>query len=184
MKSALLITLITLLKVIWETASYSWSRDAVVGIQNNASTGSTKYINEDLVNTTSSPLIVRYNLNVTSNVGTCITNQTLNVLVKPDPEVTSSLRVNVCHGETLNYQITSGVANTSFNWAQNQNINVNSGATSSANNSSTITQLFENDSTIEQTVTYDITGTYDGCRSDISIKLLYLQNLFLFRQMI
>ena len=146
-----------------DSVSYSWSRDAVVGIQNNASTGSTKYINEDLVNTTSSPLIVRYNLNVTSNVGTCITNQTLNVLVKPNPEVTSPLRVNVCHGETLNYQITSGVANTSFNWAQNQNININSGATSSANNSSTITQLFENDSTIEQTVTYDITGTYDGC---------------------
>ena len=85
------------------------------------------------------------------------------MLVKPNPEVTSPLRVNVCHGETLNYQITSGVANTSFNWAQNQNININSGATSSANNSSTITQLFENDSTIEQTVTYDITGTYDGC---------------------
>ena len=69
----------------------------------------------------------------------------------------------MCHGETLNYQITSGVANTSFNWTQNQNININSGATSSANNSSTITQLFENDSTIEQTVTYDNTGTYDGC---------------------
>ena len=72
-----------------DSVSYSWSRDAVVGIQNNASTGSTKYINEDLVNTTSSPLIVRYNLNVTSNVGTCITNQTLNVLVKPNQEVIS-----------------------------------------------------------------------------------------------
>ena len=45
--------LITLLKVIWRQRKLLWSRDAVVGIQNNASTGSTKYINEDLVNTTS-----------------------------------------------------------------------------------------------------------------------------------
>ena len=96
----------------------------------------------------------------------------------------SSLRVNVCHGETLNYQITSGVANTSFNWAQNQNININSGATSSANNSSTITQLFENDSTIEQTVTYDITELTMDVVVRLSIRVIVSPEPVFVQQMI
>ncbi|MEK9603191.1 MAG: PKD-like domain-containing protein, partial [Flavobacteriaceae bacterium] len=152
----------TLSSNMGDDVTYSWGRDFVAGIQNTASTGSTKYINEDLINTSSVPVEVVYILNVNSNIGTCVTTEQIRVLVKPDPDVNSPLSISVCHGEVLEYEISADIPNTSFVWSQNQNIDVNSGNVANGN-SNTISQLFENDSNIPQTVTYDITGTYDGC---------------------
>lgn len=63
------------------TATYSWTRAAVPGIANSASTLATSIIYERLINTTSTPKVVVYN--VTAVQGACTYNYDISVTVSP-----------------------------------------------------------------------------------------------------
>ncbi|RYY66510.1 MAG: PKD domain-containing protein, partial [Chitinophagaceae bacterium] len=97
-------------------SNFTWSRPAVAGISNAAVSNSTANpIAETLVNTTSNVVDVTYQV-VTSFSG--CTSQPFNyvVTVTPTPTVTSAATATVCSGAPLNYNITSGVTGTTFNW--------------------------------------------------------------------
>jgi gliding motility-associated-like protein len=95
---------------------FNWSRNAVAGISNAASSGITdSTISEMLTNTSGAPIAVSYQI-VPAN-GNCIGSPfAVNVIVNPTPAtpvVTSSSPV--CVGSTLNL-FTPAVANATYTW--------------------------------------------------------------------
>ena len=90
------------------TITYSWTRAAVSGISNQASSGSTANINETLVNTTNAPITVQYLFQLSPNPCGNSTNTAIpvNVTVNPTPSaIVSSYTIDqnasVPNGEGL-----------------------------------------------------------------------------------
>ncbi|RFS17822.1 M36 family metallopeptidase [Emticicia sp. C21] len=67
------------------TTTFNWTRAAVAGISNPASSGNTANINETLINTTSNPIIVTYLFNLTPNVCGTVVLQPVRVIINPSP---------------------------------------------------------------------------------------------------
>ncbi|GAB3717413.1 hypothetical protein GCM10027592_59500 [Spirosoma flavus] len=78
----------------------SWVRMAVTGISNASAASGSAAINEILINTTTSPIVVRYVFTLTSPSAQCATQQTLRVTVYPSiiPVVGS---YSVCQDATV-----------------------------------------------------------------------------------
>jgi Fungalysin metallopeptidase (M36)/Fungalysin/Thermolysin Propeptide Motif len=78
--------------------TFSWSRAAVVGINNAAGTGNSASINEILTNTTNSPIMVQYLFTVSPN--DCNVSQPVSVIVNPSlvPIVSG---YNICQNGTI-----------------------------------------------------------------------------------
>jgi hypothetical protein len=93
---------------------FTWTRAAVLGISNPASSG-TGPINETLVNTTPNPINVTYVYTLTANG--CSNNQNVVVAVKPIPTLTSLLNPPaICSNTLFSYIPTSGTPGTIFLW--------------------------------------------------------------------
>lgn len=94
------------------TATFSWTRAAVVGISNSAVTvPQTSVPNEVLVNTTANPINVVYVFALTSNG--CSATQNVTVSVKPSPVPTITGNSPICiSGITLSTQAFS-----SYSWS-------------------------------------------------------------------
>ena len=93
-----------------------WSRSLIAGISNPASSG-TGAINETLINTTTANIVVPYVFTLTS--GTCTNTQTVNVTIRPMPELTSTLTPSaICNNTAFNYAATSNVALSSIQWSR------------------------------------------------------------------
>ena len=98
-------------------ASFTWTRAAVPGISNVATSG-TFNPNETLINTTADSINVTYVYRVT--VG-CTNPIPFNVVVavKPIPALTSALTpLQICSGYSFHYTPTSGTAGASFSWTR------------------------------------------------------------------
>ena len=81
--------------------TFSWTRDAITGIANGASSGADT-ISEYLFNTTNSPITVSYKYQI-HNLG-CIDSQTVTVTVNPRAYLTSTLTPPaICSDDTFNY---------------------------------------------------------------------------------
>lgn len=95
---------------------FSWSRAAVPGISNLASSDTSNLINESLDNTTANNITVTYTFTV--GAGGCpATNQQLNVTVKATPELTDSvLFYSICNDAVFSTTLSSATANTTFSW--------------------------------------------------------------------
>jgi gliding motility-associated-like protein len=95
-------------------ATYSWTRPAVPGIDNPASSG-TGPIDEVLTNSASAPLNVRYIFTTTANG--CSSTQMVNVLVNPEVRVNNPGYQLVC-SNTPRQVVFAGsiVAGTQYNW--------------------------------------------------------------------
>ncbi len=80
------------------TTSYSWSRPAVVGISNAAGSGNSASVNETLINTTASPITVKYFFTLSEDA--CAVPQAVSVVV--NPSVTPTLgSYSVCQNATV-----------------------------------------------------------------------------------
>ena len=64
------------------STSFSWSRNNIVGITGTSLSGTTSLISETLINTTTSPITVPYQITLSANG--CTRTQTVNVVVNPD----------------------------------------------------------------------------------------------------
>ena len=103
--------------------TYTWTRAVVSGISNTAGSG-TGAINETLINTTSSPIVVTYNYVLTANG---LSNpQTLSVTVNPSISVSASA-TTLYQGSTST--LTSSVTSTGFTYQWYNNGTVIAGAT-------------------------------------------------------
>ena len=98
--------------------TYAWSRAAVAGISNAAATG-VAGINEILINTTANPITVNYVYTLTANACTNTTTQTVSVVVKPTPVLSSTLTPAAqCNAQSFNYTATSATAGTNYTWSR------------------------------------------------------------------
>lgn len=97
--------------------TFTWTRAAVTGISNLASTGSGP-VSETLINTTALPISVTYVY--TSKLNICNNSQNVTVTVNPTPALASITNQTICLGQsidltTLNPTITNGVTGT-YGW--------------------------------------------------------------------
>ncbi|MFL9482766.1 PKD domain-containing protein [Chitinophagaceae bacterium LWZ2-11] len=98
--------------------SFAWTRAAVAGISNSASTGIGN-INETLINTTIAAVNVTYVYTLTFNGCTAVQNVT--VSVNPSPTISSvSANQTVCAGQNINnITITGPLPGTVYSWSNN-----------------------------------------------------------------
>jgi|GEM_PF-5925228 len=130
----------------------SWTRAAIVGISQPASSGSC-CISEALTNTTTSPIDVTYVYTIIS--GGCSNTQNVVVTVNPNPAMSSAGTASICSNATLNFPLTSTVP-ASFTWVAADNANT-TGESTSLKTSSTINDVIVNNTALPQTVIYTVT---------------------------
>jgi hypothetical protein len=104
--------------------TFSWTRAVVAGISNAAGSGSSATINETLINTTSSPIVVTYTYTLLAN--TLSNTQTVSVTVNPSVTASASL-TTIYQGSTST--LTSSLTGTGFTYQWYNNGTLITGAT-------------------------------------------------------
>jgi hypothetical protein len=114
-----------------------------------------------LTNTTNTTQTATYTVTPTS--GTCPgATFTLTVTVNPLPVITNATTATICSGASVGLALTSTPTATTYSWIATANANVG-GESTTAQSSSTISDILTNATTSEQTVTYTVTPTLNGC---------------------
>ncbi|MRX48556.1 Ig-like domain-containing protein [Pedobacter puniceum] len=134
-------------------ASYSWT----------GPNGFTSSLQNPVINNASTAASGTYTVRAVS--GNCISDaSTTNVVVNPKPVATATPTVaTLCSGTTSTIILSSNVASTTFSWTVTTTGNI-TGA--SAGSGSSINQNLVNTGTNNETVTYTITPTANGCAGD------------------
>jgi gliding motility-associated-like protein len=143
--------------------TYTWSRAAVTGISNAATTGIGD-INETLNNTTQTPLIVSYVYTLTANG--CTNTQIVKVTVNPTPVLTSSLTRITCDNTVFNYTPTSATAGTTYTWSRAAVAGISN---TSASGTGVISETLLNTTNAAVTTTYILSLTANGCSNTQSV---------------
>lgn len=100
---------------------FNWTRPALTGISNPAASGNTAVISERLDNTTDQPVTVEYIFTLTAPGKSCISIETLKVIVNPTPVIDPVSPKTYCNEDF----VTGGISFTSkspdavFNWVNN-----------------------------------------------------------------
>ncbi|MFD2514316.1 PKD-like domain-containing protein [Pontibacter locisalis] len=147
--------------------TFSWSRAAAVGVSNPANNGNSASISETLVNTTSSPVQVTFNVTMVANG--CSTTQPVTVTVNPSPELSSPATATVCSGQPFTYTATSATAGTSFSWSRAAVAGITS--TTNSGSSASINETLYNSTPNPVVVTYSITMSANGCSNTQEVKV-------------
>ena len=144
-------------------ASYSWSRAAVAGINNNTGvSGQTSNpITEALTNTTASAINVVYTITPSAN-GCSGVPFARTVTVNPTPTITSAATENICNGVAQNYTITSSPAGATFSWSRSAITGISNTAVT-GQTSNPITETLTNTTGSAIDVVYTITLSASGC---------------------
>ena len=141
-------------------ATFAWTRAVVAGIANPAGGGATAAINENLDNTTASPVNVTYV--ITASYGGCAgTPFNLVVTVNPTAIITSAATRTVCDVTPLGYTATSSTAGATFAWTRAAVAGIANPAGGGA--TALINESLDNTTTAPVNVTYIITPSYGGC---------------------
>ncbi|GAA4331923.1 hypothetical protein GCM10023149_37970 [Mucilaginibacter gynuensis] len=140
---------------------FSWSREAVPGIDNAAVNGQhSSTIREFLSNTTDAPIDVTYVLTyATANCEGGPSN--VRMTVNPDVRITSATTGAICSGNALAYDITSNVSSASFSWTRTDVPGIDNPAATGI--SAKIEEALINTTNSPITVIYDITPIAFGC---------------------
>ncbi len=144
-------------------ATFSWTRAAVNGISNTASSGTGQQLVEVLENTTVAAVNVVYAFTISS--GGCSNPNPVNVTVsvKPSPRLTSSVNVPaICSGSAFTYAPSSNVANTTFAWTRAVVAGISN--TAGSGNGS-INETLTNTTELPLSAIYRYTLTANGCSS-------------------
>lgn len=145
------------------TATFTWSRAAVVGISNTPVTNQTSSnIAETLINTTGKAINVTYVITPLS--GTC-SGPAFNyvVTVYPLPAVTSSATpAAICNATSSNYAITFNTPGTTFTWARAAVAGISNAAVS-GQTASVIREVLFNTTNAPINVTYVINYKTSTC---------------------
>ena len=151
--------------------TFSWSRAAVAGISNTASSG-TDDPNEVLTNTTSAPVNVVYVY--TLNSGSCSSSANVTVVVNPSPSLSSSLTPPaVCSGTVFSYNPTSVTAGASFAWSRSSVPGISNPASSGTGNPN---ETLLNTTKLPVSVTYTYTVSANGCTNPANYSVVVTVN--------
>ena len=144
--------------------SFSWTRAAVLGIQNAASSG-TGAVSETLINTTGIAKMVIYSYTL-SSYG-CTTNRSVVVIVFPSPTLTSSLSPPaVCSAAMFSYSAISSVSGATLSWFRAVVANISNVA---AMGTGDIYEPLVNTSATDVLVPYVYSLSAGGCTSNFTV---------------
>ena len=147
---------------------FNWSRAAVAGIVEPATTG-TNGINEVLTNQTPNPITVAYQY--TMQAGSCPNTQTVSVVVQPTPVLSGSLTPPaLCSGSPFIYAATSATAGATFAWSRAAVAGIsNAAATGTGDINETLT---DNSNAASVPVVYQYVITIGGCTNTQEVDLM------------
>jgi gliding motility-associated-like protein len=146
-------------------ATFTWSRAALTGISNAATSGQTSnVITESLKNTTSTPITVTYTITPKANGCTGVPFQ-YEVTVKPTVAVTSAGSESICNLKPQNYTITSNVNGAIFSWSRAAVTGISNAAVT-AQTGNSITETLENTTSSPIAVAYTIIPQANGCTGE------------------
>lgn len=138
--------------------SFAWSRDAVTGVDNPASSGIDNP-NELLMNSTTDPVAVAYVY--TLSAAGCENIQTVNVDVNPTIVLTSTHTPSaLCNDASFNYTPVPSYAGADIAWSRATVSGISNGANSGMG---AISEPLHNTTTTPKTVTYVVTLSKDLC---------------------
>ncbi|MCP9762258.1 PKD-like domain-containing protein, partial [Lacihabitans soyangensis] len=142
--------------------TYTWTRDKTTEVTGLASSGSGNIIGTPN-NITGSSQTVTYTITPTS--GTCVGNDfTATVIVKPEPVgVPTPLTQTVCSDDNITpiaLSTSNSLSGTTYSWTRDKLAEITGLASTGTTN---ISGSGNNVTLANQTVTYTITPTYDGC---------------------
>ena len=141
--------------------TFSWTRATVSGISNSAGSGTSGIINETLINTTTAPIVVNYQITLTANG--CTNTQTLAVTVNPTPILSSSLtNPAICSPSLFTYTPNSATVGATYAWTRSPNSSITP-TPSGSSNVVPINETLTNTSHVQTTVTYNIITTANNC---------------------
>jgi gliding motility-associated-like protein len=144
------------------STGFSWSRDAVPGISNQAVSGqAAKVIREVLFNTTNAPVDVTYTYNYQTSNCSGPPFKWL-VTVNPSVNVTSAGSGINCSGSPLDYTITSNVQSATFTWSRAAVAGISNAAVTNKTGNK-IDEVLVNKGAAAVNVVYVITPTAFGC---------------------
>jgi len=142
--------------------TYAWTRATVSGISNAAGSGNSGIISETLINTTTAPIIVNYQITLTAN--SCSNTQNIAYTINPTPTLSSSLTPpNICSANPFSYTPTSATLNPIFTWTRVANPNITPAPSGSTSTVVPINETLTNTTTSTVNVTYNIITTANGC---------------------
>lgn len=146
--------------------SFAWSRAAVTGISNPATTGADT-VNEVLVNTTSMQVPVAYTYTLTTSAG-CSNVQTVTDTVNPRPMLDSALsRGSICDSTLFSFMATSSTSGvSSITWTRDTIPGIIPGATFGAGN---VSETLQNTTNAPILVTYVYTLLANSCLNTQSV---------------
>ncbi|MBN9300108.1 MAG: hypothetical protein J0I41_24130, partial [Filimonas sp.] len=140
--------------------TYSWTRASVIGITPATGSG-TGNVNETLHNATSDPITVTYVYTLSANGCTAPVTETVTVVVKPTPKLSSPLTAAaICNDGTISYTATSATAGTTYSWSRALVTGITPATNSGTGN---INETLHNSTPDPITVTYVYTLSANGC---------------------
>lgn len=144
--------------------TFSWTRAAVLGIQNIAAFG-TATVNETLINNTGSAKTVTYVYTLTANG--CTNIQNVEVTVLPLPLLLSSVTPPaVCSNTSFNYVAVSSISGTTTTWIRGVNAGISNPAGSGTGD---ITETLINTTASDVIVPYVYTLSLAGCANIFTV---------------
>lgn len=142
------------------STTFTWSRPAVSGISQSANSG-TNSVNEQLNNTTTDPVSVIYNYTLSANG--CDVPQVVTVVVKPSPQLSTSLTPPaICSTNAFAYTLSSATAGATFSWTRSSVTGITQGASSGT---TTINEPLTNSTAFPITVPYVVITSANGCNN-------------------
>jgi hypothetical protein len=143
--------------------SYEWTREAVTGIDNPTTTGYGSTIRETLVDTTGSPVTVKYAIKMTT--AGCEKTDTVRVIVNPMPvlnNIPADSARTICSESAFVWNTpTSNVSTANIRWSRLDNNQISEPGRS--NVSGAINEILTNLGVTPVTVTYEFTLSNAGC---------------------
>ncbi|MBK8846541.1 MAG: T9SS type A sorting domain-containing protein [Bacteroidetes bacterium] len=145
-------------------AVFSWTRGAVIGINNDtASFGNSNLIQEVLLNNTDSIKTITYNISI-STADTCTFNvQAITVTVYPAPKLSNVVTgFSTCNDAVFNFTATSNTQGTiTYVWKRDSVQGITPYTSSGTGN--TISEALNNSTPFIQVVTYAMTIIANNC---------------------
>ena len=148
-------------------ATFTWSRAAVAGITEAATSGVLSTVGEVLTNTTIAPIPVTYVFVTTANG--CVNTQNVVVTVNPKPAITPMTATN-CSGVLFMVTPQNGVdgavpVGTTYSWGvpSYSAPGLSGGVASATTTESSVTGTLTNSSRFIRTATYSVTPSFAGC---------------------
>lgn len=145
---------------------YTWSRAAVTGISEAASSG-TGNINETLTSTLVTSVTVTYV--DTLNINGCKYTENVDVVVNPMPKLTTALADSVCNNTEFDYNAIADVAGTTILWQRLPVSGITSGMGSGLD---TINETHNNITDEPVVTTYGFSLTANGCTNHQNLTLM------------